>query len=159
MPSICVLRVPFSCVRTRLGRADVRRTEKTMAATRPNSVKYSIREPARLSATWHYQLCDRAIPSPHDEGVGRRQGRGACELPLPNRLPPPLPGPLLHSAEEREFGRGAKSRPARFKGMSWSAEGPPSAGAAKLVDARTASSTRVPALLLRLGTAAVHFCF
>src|SRR5436189_3769894 len=52
--------------------------------------------------------CDRAIPSPHDEGVGRGQGRGAFERRLPNHLAPPLPGPLLRSAEEREVGSSAK---------------------------------------------------
>jgi hypothetical protein len=41
-----------------------------------------------------------ASPSPHDEGVGRGPGRGADEPAFQNA--PPLPGPLLHCAEERE---------------------------------------------------------
>src|SRR5438477_11396947 len=53
----------------------------------------------------------RAFPAPHDEGVGRGPGRAllicACQWFCGT---PPLPDPVLHSAEERGGGN-VKMRP------------------------------------------------
>ena len=49
---------------------------------------------------------ERASSSPHSSVVGRGPRRGET-----NENAPPLPGPLLHFVEEREFGGTVELRP------------------------------------------------